>query len=113
MQRSVLRVILAGVLGAALVTLAVVVPGYGGRSGDQLHEYDASKRAIVDAQLAAKAELKPHTHNDPATKNLVSRAGTTEADAQDPTTTPRRRPSCPAPAPPRRMRRTRPRPPRG
>jgi hypothetical protein len=80
-------VILAGVLGTTLVTLAVVVPGYGGRSGDLLHSYDASKRAIVDAKLAAKAEARPHTHNDPATKNLVSRAGATEADAQDPTTT--------------------------
>ena len=88
MKRSVLRVLLAGVLGATLVTLAVVVPGYGGRSGDLLHGYDASKRAIVDATLAARAEQKPHTHNDPATKNLVSRAGATEADAQDPTTTP-------------------------
>jgi len=87
MQRSVLRVILAGVLGATLVTLTVVVPGYGGRSGDLLHEYDAGNRALVDAKLAAQAEARPHTHNDPATKNLVSRAGATEADAQDPTTT--------------------------
>jgi hypothetical protein len=84
-------VIVAGVLGTALVTLAVVVPGYGGRSGDLLHSYDAGKRAIVEAELAAKAESaaesRPHTHNDPSTKNLVSRAGATEADAQDPTTT--------------------------
>ncbi len=87
MSRSLLRVILAGVLGASLVTLAVVVPGYGGRSGDLLHGYDASKRALLDARLAAKAEARPHTHDDPSTKNLVSRAGATEADAQDPTTT--------------------------
>jgi hypothetical protein len=75
------------VLAVALVATAVAIPSYGSRGGNLLARYDATKAAVLEALPHTDPPgTPPHNHNDPATKNLVSRAGETGSDVQDPTT---------------------------
>ena len=80
-------------LWASVVSVAVVVgalqavPSFGHREGSLLQQYDASKAAALEALPHVDPPgTPPHNHNDPATKNAVSRAGEVGADTQDPTT---------------------------
>ncbi|MBB6628292.1 peptidase [Nocardioides sp. KIGAM211] len=86
------RVVWAGVVGALVVTSAVALPTYGSRGGDLLRRYDATKAAVLEALPHTDPPgAAPHDHNDPATKNSLSRAGETGADVQDPTTAAQKR----------------------
>ena len=81
-SRHVRRLVLALVSAVALVVTGFAIPSVGGRSGDLLRRYDATKKVAVARHL----ESLPHDHNDPRTKNLLSRAGDTGADTRVPTT---------------------------
>jgi hypothetical protein len=81
------RLAWSAVLALALVATAVAIPSYGSRGGNLLARYDATKAAVLEALPHTDPPGTPaHNHNDPATKNLVSRAGETGTDVQDPTT---------------------------
>jgi hypothetical protein len=75
-------------VAAVLVAGSAVFPSYGGaRSGSMLSGYDATKAAVLESLPHVDPPGAPaHNHSDPATKNLISRAGETGADVQDPTT---------------------------
>ena len=81
---------LAWALGVAavLVTGSVVFPASGGsRVGSMLASYDATKAAVRESlPHVDPAGTAPHNHNDPTTKNALSRAGEVGADVADPTT---------------------------
>ena len=80
------RLAWSAVLAVALVVGAVAIPSYGSRGGNLLARYDATKAVILEALPHTDPPgTPPHNDNDPATKNLVSRAGETGADVQDPT----------------------------
>jgi hypothetical protein len=84
------------VLSTALVATAITLshgPSYGGdRDGNLLARYDASKAARREALPHVDPPgTAPHNHNDPATKNSLSRAGETGAATQDPTTAAQKR----------------------
>lgn len=86
--RPLRRLVLTALTAVALVvTTAFAMPSIGGRSGDMLRRYDATKKVAVAAHL----EALPHDHNNPATKNLLSRAGETGTSTQDPTTAAQKR----------------------
>ncbi len=98
------RLLWSGALGAALVATAVALPSYGGRDGNLLVRYDATKAAVLEAlphvdppgtppHVDPPGTL-PHNHNDPATKNSLSRAGETGAETQDPTSAAEKRASA-------------------
>ena len=109
-------------LAGGLVAAAIVLPGGAAadRGGSLADSYDAASASRVDAAVASGRldESVPHSHpggagggiaegigaafsgdghghvhNDPATKNLVSRGGVSDPDAQDPTTAAERRAS--------------------
>jgi len=82
------RLIWTGTIAAALVGTAVMVPSsYGWRDGNLASAYDASKVAQAERlPHVDPADGHGHDHNDPSTKNAISRAGETGKDAQDPTT---------------------------
>ena len=80
------RLLVSGIVAAVLVTGAVTTAAAGGRVGDLLSGYDASQRRAAAPQ--AQAGARPHDHADPATKNALSRAGESTAEAHDPTTAP-------------------------
>ncbi len=98
-RRLVSRLVLSLVTALGVVLgLTAVVPSYGGGDEQATPEkkalIQAYDRAAADRGSAGSAadESQPHTHdghghdhNDPATKNAVSRAGA-EAGAVDPTT---------------------------
>ncbi|GAA2139273.1 hypothetical protein GCM10009844_07970 [Nocardioides koreensis] len=86
------RLLWTGALGAALVATAVAMPSYGSRDGNLLKRYDATKAAVLEARPHVDPPgTPPHDHNDPATKNSLSRAGETGAETQDPTTAAQKR----------------------
>ncbi|MCW2765180.1 MAG: hypothetical protein JWO11_1139 [Nocardioides sp.] len=87
-ERSRRRLVWALGLASALVVGAVVVPSYGGsRAGSLLSSYDATKAAVLElVPHVDPPGTAAHNHNDPATKNSLSRAGEGGADVQDPTT---------------------------
>ncbi|MFC4784510.1 hypothetical protein ACT8ZV_08550 [Nocardioides sp. MAHUQ-72] len=81
------RLLWSGTLATALVATAVAVPSYGSRDGNLLARYDATKVAALEALPHVDPPgTAPHDHNDPATKNSLSRAGETGGDTADPTT---------------------------
>ena len=89
------RLLWSGALGAALVATAVAIPSYGSRDGSLLKRYDATKAAVLEARPHVDPPgALPHDHNDPATKNSLSRAGETGAETQDPTTAEQKRASA-------------------
>ncbi len=78
------RLALTALLATVLVGGVLALPDSGTeRVGDLLKRYDATKQKVVAAKVH---ESTPHRHDDPATKNLISRGGETAQDAQDPTT---------------------------
>ena len=87
---AVRRLLVVGMVAAVLVAGALTTPTAGDRTGDLVAGYDAAAEQAVaergqhSAQRAAEA--RPHRHDDPATKNALSRTGETGEDAQDPTT---------------------------
>lgn len=92
-RRPVRRLALSGALAVALVTGVAQLPAEGGspRSGSLLSRYDATKAQVLEGKPHVDPPgSKPHTHNDPATKNAVSRSAETAAD---PTTPEQRRAS--------------------
>src|SRR5690606_9670818 len=93
-RRSGLRLVWATVAATALVVGTLSAPSsFGGlRAGNLLGQYDASK-AAAGLPHADAPGTPAHDHNDPATKNAVSRAAETSAETQDPTTAPERRAS--------------------
>jgi len=78
------RLLVTGGIATALVATALAFPSYSDRLGSLVSVYDATK-ASAEPSLV-DPESVPHTHNDPATKNAISRAGDTSEDTQDPTT---------------------------
>ena len=89
------RLLWSGALSAALVATAVAIPSYGSRDGSLLKRYDATKAAVLEARPHVDPPgALPHDHNDPATKNSLSRAGETGAETQDPTTAEQKRASA-------------------
>jgi hypothetical protein len=87
-DRSGRRLAWALGVAAVLVTGTVVFPASGGsRVGSMLASYDATKAAVREALPHVDPPgVAPHNHNDPATKNALSRAGDVGADVADPTT---------------------------
>ena len=89
------RLLWSGALGVTLVATAVAIPSYGSRDGNLLARYDATKAAVLEARPHVDPPgTAPHDHNDPATKNSLSRAGETGAETQDPTTADEKRASA-------------------
>ncbi len=81
------RLVWSGAVAAALVVTAVAIPSYGSRGGDLLRHFDATQAAVRESLPHEDPPgAAPHDHNDPATKNAISRAGETGEDVQDPTT---------------------------
>jgi hypothetical protein len=82
------RLVWAVVLAVALVVGAVTLPSYAGdRKGSLRSSLDASKKQQLEAVPHVDPPgTAPHTHNDPKTKNSVSRAGETGEDVRDPST---------------------------
>ncbi|WP_426245653.1 hypothetical protein [Nocardioides sp. LHG3406-4] len=80
--RRLSRITTACLVSAALIGGAVLLPSHPGvRAGSLLTAYDASKAAAVGPDLAGV----PHRHDDPATKNALSRGGEVTAATVDPT----------------------------
>lgn len=82
------RVIWACVVASTVVAAALTLPGGGGtREGSLLAGYDATKSAVLESRPHVDPPgTPPHNHNDPATKNSISRAGEVGEDTLDPTT---------------------------
>ena len=86
---AVRRLLVVGTVAAAvLVTGAVTTASGGNRTGSLLTDYDGSFRQTVSRSVAAVGETKPHSHDDPTTKNAISRTGESDAQTQDPTSLP-------------------------
>src|SRR4051794_8644257 len=91
--RAFRRLVCAVVVATAMVVGAVALPSF---AGDQRAEHrTGSLQARMTAQKKRQLEARPHVdppgtpphnHNDPRTKNLVSRSGETGEDTRDPTT---------------------------
>ena len=90
------RLVGTAAVGLALVVTALALPSSGtGREGDLRRRDDARRAAALEARPHPHpAGTAPHSHHDPATKNLVSRAGETGAATQDPTTAAEQRASA-------------------
>jgi hypothetical protein len=86
--RSRRRLLWASLVSAAVVVGALqAVPSFGHREGSLLEQYDASKAEALEALPHVDPPgTPPHDHNDPTTKNAISRAGEVGAATQDPTT---------------------------
>jgi hypothetical protein len=86
------RLVWAGVLSLTLIVGAVALPSYAGherghREGTLQSKMDARKKRTLEARPHVDPPgTPPHTHNDPKTKNAVSRAGETGKDVRDPST---------------------------
>jgi hypothetical protein len=89
---SIRRVLVAALLGVALVATALALPAAADRTGGYLRAYDAIKATALEARPHVDPPgTAPHHHNDPATKNSLSRAGDVSAATQDPTSAAERR----------------------
>ncbi|WP_244930408.1 hypothetical protein [Nocardioides sp. W7] len=89
--RPYLHLLVAGLTATAVVVSAIVVGDVPGeRSGTLAAGFDAQKAAAGLPHVDPPG-TPPHDHNDPATKNSLSRAAEVGADTQDPTTAPERR----------------------
>ncbi len=91
-----LRLAWAAVLAVSLVAGAVTLPSYAGDGQDDTQD---DRHGTLRSELAGKKQrslearphvdppgTRPHVHNDPKTKNAVSRAGETGDDVRDPST---------------------------
>ena len=84
------RLLWVGAVAVAVVATAVSIPSVASRDGSLAALYDASK-AAEGLPHVDRPGMPAHNHNDPATKNAISRAGDASAAAQDPTTAEERR----------------------
>jgi hypothetical protein len=76
-------------LAAALIVGAVALPSYAKdhRQGTLQSKMDVRKKRTLEARPHVDPPgTQPHDHNDPRTKNLVSRSGETGAEVRDPST---------------------------
>ena len=80
------QLVLTAALATGLVVTATQLPASANRSGDMLRNYDVTKAKVLEARPHARpAGTPPHNHNDPRTKNSLSRSSDA-ASAVDPTT---------------------------
>lgn len=86
--RSSRRLAAASLIALALVATALVLPdGTLARTGSLLAGYDAASTAVqMQEQDGLLDDGHGHRHDDPATKNAVSRGGEVSSVSQDPTT---------------------------
>ena len=75
----------------AVVASVVAIPSYGGGSRALSREANEAAKASLGLPHVDPVGTPPHNHNDPATKNAVSRAGAVRQATQDPTTATERR----------------------
>ncbi|MDX6371666.1 MAG: hypothetical protein QOD98_654, partial [Nocardioidaceae bacterium] len=82
------RLVWAAVLAVALIVGAIALPSYAkDRQGTLQSKMDARRKRTLEARPHVDPPGTPaHNHNDPKTKNLVSRAGETGKDVRDPST---------------------------
>ena len=86
------RVLWAGGVALALVATAVTLPSWGsdgpGREGSLVRFYDESKAEAAASRphVDQPDDGHDHDHDDPSTKNAISRAGEVSAETEDPTT---------------------------
>ncbi len=94
------RLAWAGLLALALVVGSVALPSYArNEQGDRQGDRQSDRRGTLQSQMTVAKkrtlEVRPHVdppgtprhvHNDPKTKNAVSRAAATGEDVRDPTT---------------------------
>ena len=86
-RRSRRRLVWSGTVAAAVVASALTIPTSGAGSGTtSVAEANEARKASLGLPHQDPPGTPPHTHNDPATKNLISRAGEVGRNAQDPTT---------------------------
>lgn len=93
-RRARLRLLWSGLVSGVLVAAVLAVPAY----DDPPEDAPASLAWALEARKAALGiphedppGMPPHVHNDPATKNEVSRAGDLGELTRDPTTAAQRR----------------------
>ncbi len=86
---AVRRLSWATVLAGTLVVGAVALPSYAGheerghRQGTLQSQTTKQKKRVLEARPHVDPPgTPPHNHNDPKTKNLVSRAGETGKDVR-------------------------------
>ncbi|MET1058914.1 MAG: hypothetical protein ABWX84_04925 [Nocardioides sp.] len=80
------RLVLAGIVSVGLVAAAVTVPSFAHeREGSARTAYERSTAADAMAAKGLAPDGHNHRHDDPRTKNAISRAALT-AGTQDPTT---------------------------
>jgi hypothetical protein len=75
----------------AVVVSVVAIPSYGGSRPGTLAQANEAEKAALGLPHVDPVGTPPHDHNDPATKNSVSRAGRAGKATQDPTTADERR----------------------
>ncbi len=82
------RLVWAVVIAVALIVGAITLPSYAGdRQGTLQARMDAQRKHTLEARPHVDPPGTPrHVHNDPRTKNAVSRAGETGQDVRDPST---------------------------
>ncbi len=86
-RRSRRRLVWSGTVAAAVVASALTIPTSGAGSGTtSVAEANEARKAALGLPHEDPPGTPPHSHNDPATKNLISRAGEVGRNAQDPTT---------------------------
>jgi hypothetical protein len=93
--RAAQRLIWAVVLAIAVVGGAITLPSYAGNDhgAEQARRGTLQKRSEAGTKRALEARphvdppgTAPHNHNDPRTKNSVSRSGETGKETRDPST---------------------------
>ncbi len=86
-RRSRRRLVWSGTVAAAVVASALTIPTSGTGSGSvSIAAANEARKAALGLPHQDPPGTPPHTHDDPATKNLVSRAGEVGRNTQDPTT---------------------------
>ncbi len=86
-RRSRRRLIWSGTVAAAVVASALTIPTSGAGTGQvSLAQAQENRKAALGLPHQDPPGTPPHNHNDPATKNLVSRAGESGRLTKDPTT---------------------------
>src|SRR3954470_3022688 len=88
-RHAIRRLTWAAVLAIALVAGAIALPSYAKdhRRGSLQSQTTTQKKRVLEARPHVDPPgTPPHNHNDPKTKNLVSRAGETGKDVRDPST---------------------------
>ena len=85
-RKTVRRLFVAGFAALALVVGVVAIPTFGiGRQGNLPGIYDSSKKVAAESAPDVDPESLPHDHDNPATKNDISRGGEVGKNVADPT----------------------------